>query len=325
MGGGRGDQGVGPYPLGVALARIPGRVRLEGGYQLHTEGEDRAGGSGRDAGGPMTLTGLEGKVAVVTGAGRMRSIGRPIALALARAGCDVVITGTGRPRERYPDDEKAVGWRDIDSVADEIRALGRRALAVVTDVSDAAAVEELADDIFRQFGRVDVVINNASAARGADRVPVIALDLAEWHKVIAVNLHGTFYMSRTFGRRLVEQGRGGSIVNISSVGGKLMAGTTAAYAASKAGIHALTCAMADELGRNDIRVNAICPGIIDTFRLDDIPRGEPFDAMVRAQIPLGRAGSGDDVAWMAVYLCADQGSWISGQLYTVDGGMVRGR
>ena len=196
---------------------------------------------------------------------------------------------------------------------------------MVTDVSDAAAVEDLAEGVLREFGRVDVVVNNASAARGADRVPVLDLELAEWHKVMNVNLNGTFYMSRAFGRRLVEQDRGGCIVNISSVGGKIMAGTTAAYSASKAGIHTLTCAMADELGRNGIRVNAICPGIIDTFRLDDIPRGGPFDTMVRTQIPLGRAGTGEDIAWMVVYLCADQGSWISGQLYTVDGGMVRGR
>src|SRR5689334_24061062 len=89
------------------------------------------------------LTGLEGKVAVVTGAGRMRSIGRPIAVELARAGCDIVLTGTGRSPDRYPDDEKAAGWRDIESVADEVRALGRRAVAVVSDVADAAAVEEL--------------------------------------------------------------------------------------------------------------------------------------------------------------------------------------
>jgi 3-oxoacyl-[acyl-carrier protein] reductase len=294
---------------------------------LRTEDESRAGGETAvtGAGGALALTGLEGKVAVVTGAGRMRSIGRPIAVELARAGCDVVVTGTGRPAERYPDDEKAAGWRDIESVADEVRALGRKAWAVVTDVSDAAAVEDLAEGVMREFGRVDVVVNNAGAARGADRVPVIDLEPAEWHKVINVNLNGTFYMSRTFGRRLVEQDRGGSIINISSVGGKLMAGTTAAYSASKAGIHALTCAMADELGRNGVRVNAICPGIIDTYRLDDIPRGEPFDAMVRKQIPLGRAGTGEDVAWMVIYLCADQGSWISGQLYTVDGGMVRGR
>jgi 3-oxoacyl-[acyl-carrier protein] reductase len=273
----------------------------------------------------LMLTGLDGKVAVVTGAGRMRSIGRPIAVELAQAGCDVVLTGTGRPPERYPDDEKEAGWRDIDSVADEVRALGRRALAVVSDVADADAVERLADEVVGELGRVDIVVNNAGAARGEDRVPVVDLPIEQWRTVIDVNLNGTFYMSRAFGRRLVAQGDGGSIVNISSIGGKMMAARTAAYAASKAGIHALTCAMASELGHDGIRVNAICPGIIDTYRLDDIPRGEQFDNLVARSIPLGRAGAGEDIGWMTVYLCSDQGSWITGQLYTVDGGTLPGR
>jgi 3-oxoacyl-[acyl-carrier protein] reductase len=273
----------------------------------------------------LLLTGLEGKVAVVTGAGRMRSIGRPIAVELARAGCDVVLTGTGRAPERYPDDERAVGWRDIDSVADEIRALDHHALPIVSDVSDPDAVDALVDRVVGELGRVDIVVNNAGAARGDDRVPVVDLAIEQWRTVLDVNLNGTFYMSRAFARALLEQGDGGSIVNISSIGGKLMAARTAAYAASKAGIHALTCAMASELGRDGIRVNAICPGIIDTYRLDDIPRGERWDAMVERQIPLGRAGTGEDVAWMTVYLCSEQGSWITGQLYTVDGGTLPGR
>jgi NAD(P)-dependent dehydrogenase (short-subunit alcohol dehydrogenase family) len=273
----------------------------------------------------LALTGLDGKVAVVTGAGRMRSIGRPIAVELARAGCDVVLTGTGRSPDRYPDDEKAVGWRDIESVAGEVQALGRRALAVVSDVSDPAAVDALADRVVGELGRVDIVVNNAGAARGDDRVPVVDLDIEAWRTVIDVNLNGTFYMSRNFARRMVAQGEGGSIVNISSIGGKIMAARTAAYAASKAGIHALTCAMASELGSSQVRVNAICPGIIDTYRMDDIPRGEQWDALVARQVPLGRAGTGEDVAWMTVFLCSDQGSWITGQLYTVDGGTLPGR
>lgn len=273
----------------------------------------------------MLITGLEGKVAVVTGAGRMRSIGRPIAVELARAGCDVVLTGTGRPPERYPDDERAAGWRDIESVAEEVRALGRRALPVVSDVADADAVDALVEETTAELGRVDIVVNNAGAARGADRVPVIDLDVDVWRTVIEVNLHGTFLMSRAFGRVLVDQGDGGSIVNISSIGGKMMAARTAAYAASKAGIHALTCAMASELGPHGIRVNAVCPGIIDTYRMDDVGRGERWDRMIASQVPLGRAGTGDDIANMVVYLCSDQGSWISGQLYTVDGGTVTGR
>ena len=273
----------------------------------------------------LELTGLEGKVAVVTGAGRMRSIGRPIAVELARAGCDVVLTGTGRPKERYPDDEKAVGWRDIDSVADEVTALGRRALPLVSDVSDWESVQALAGRVIDEFGRVDIVVNNAGAARGSDRVPVIDMDVATWEHVIAVNLHGTFYMSKAFGRLLAEGGRGGSIINISSVAGKMMAARTTAYSASKAGIHALTCGMAVEMGPSGVRVNTICPGIIDTFRMDDIPRGKPWEDLIARSIPLGRAGTGEDVAWMVLYLCSDQGSWITGQLYTVDGGTVPGR
>ncbi len=272
----------------------------------------------------LTLTGLDGKVAVVTGAGRMRSIGRPIAVELARAGCDVVLTGTGRAPDRFPDDEQAAGWRDIESVADEVRALGRRALAVVSDVSDPVAVDDLAGQVVRELGRVDIVVNNAGAARGDDRVPVVDLPVDEWRTVIDVNLTGTFLMSRAFGKLLVTRGDGGSIVNISSVAGKLMGATTAAYSASKAGIHALTCAMASEVGRANVRVNAICPGLIDTSRMDYVGDGSARDRLV-AQVPLGHMGTGDDIAWMTVFLCSDQGAWISGQLYTVDGGMVPGR
>jgi len=182
---------------------------------------------GSEPSGGLTLTGLDGKVVVVTGAGRRRSIGRAIAVELARAGCDVVLTGTGRPPERYPDDEKAVGWRDVDSVADEVRELGRRAFPIVSNVADEVAVARLADTVMHELGRIDFVVNNAGAARGPDRVPVVDLEPDVWRHVIDVNLNGTFYMSRAFGRLLVEQGRGGAIVNISSIGGKMMAARTA--------------------------------------------------------------------------------------------------
>jgi len=270
----------------------------------------------------LKLTGIEGKVAVVTGAGRMRSIGRPIAVELARAGCDVVLTGTGRAPENYPDDEKTAGWRDIESVADEVRAEGRRALATVSDVSDPDAVSNLAERVAEEFGRVDFIVNNAGAARGSDRVPVVDVAIEDWEKVINVNLNGTFYMSKVFGQRLIDQGEGGAIINISSIAGKMLPPNTAAYAASKAGIHALTASMSAEVGQHGIRVNSICPGIIDTYRLDDIPRGEEWNNLVAARIPMGRAGSGEDIAYMTLYLCSEQGSWITGQAYNVDGGTV---
>jgi len=267
------------------------------------------------------LTGLDGRVAVVTGAGRMRSIGRPIAVELARAGCDVVITGTGRPPSAYPADEQAAGWRDIDSVAAEIQALGRRALPLVSDVADERAVEELVATTVRELGRLDIVVNNAGAARGPDRFDVIDLDPAEWRKVIDVNLNGTFLLSRAAARHWRALDTPGCIINISSVGGKIAGPGTAAYSASKAGIHALGAAMAAELGPNGIRVNTVCPGIVDTSRLDDIDRGEHWERL-RKIIPLRRHGVGEDIAHMCVYLCSDQGSWITGQAINVDGGQL---
>ena len=267
------------------------------------------------------LTGLASKVAIVTGAGRMRSIGRPIAVELARAGCDVVITGTGRAPADYPADEQAAGWRDIESVADEIRALGQRCVPVVSDIANESAVDALVARTLEEFDRVDIIVNNAGAARGPDRFNVVDLDPAEWRKVIDVNLNGTFLLSRAAARHWLEVDQPGCIVNISSVGGKIAGPGTAAYSASKAAIHALGAAMAAELGPNGIRVNAICPGIVDTSRLDDIDRGENWERL-RHIIPMRRHGTGEDIANMCVFLCSDQGSWITGQAINVDGGQL---
>lgn len=272
----------------------------------------------------LALTGLDGKVALITGAGRMRSIGRAIALELAKGGCDIVVTGSGRAPEHYPEDEKVAGWLDIESVAEEVRAMGRRALPVVSDVSDLDSVGLLAEQVMVEMGRVDFIINNAGAARAGDRAPVVDVSPEVWRNVINVNLNGTFYMSQVFGRKLIEQGEGGAIINISSIGGKLMAPTTAAYAASKAGIHALTCAMSGEMGPHNIRVNAICPGIVMTSRLDDLSE-EQWAGIIDSYIPLKRAGDPADIGSMVAYLCSEQGNWISGQLYSVDGGQLAGR
>ena len=267
--------------------------------------------------------GLSGKVAIVTGAGRKRSIGRPIAVALAREGCDVVLTGTGRRPEAYPDDEKQSGWRDIDSVAEEVRALGRRAVPLVSDVRDAGAIDRLIERCLSELGHIDILINNAGAARGADRVPVVELDEAIWRNVIDTNLTGTFLMSRAVARQQIKQGTGGRIVNISSIAGKLHGPSTAAYAASKAGIQSLTASMAAELARYQVTVNAVLPGTIDTFRLDDLGRGEEWERRVKQRIPLGRAGTGEDIAEMTAFLCSPRANWITGQSHIVDGGTVR--
>jgi 3-oxoacyl-[acyl-carrier protein] reductase/meso-butanediol dehydrogenase/(S,S)-butanediol dehydrogenase/diacetyl reductase len=266
------------------------------------------------------LTGFDGKVALVTGAGRLRSIGRPIALALARAGCDIVLTGSGKPASAYPPDEQRAGWRDIESVADEVRALGRRVLPLVSDVRDPQAVEALAARVLAEFGRIDFLVNNAGSTRGSDRVPALDLPLSEWQRVLGTNLDGTFYMSRCFAQQMVALGRGGAIVNISSIAGRNRMPNTAAYATSKAAIDVLSTVLAGELGPRGIRVNSVAPGMIDTSRMDDVPRGEVWDRVVKAQIPLGRAGSGEDIAHMVVFLCSEQAAWITGQTFYVDGG-----
>jgi 3-oxoacyl-[acyl-carrier protein] reductase len=267
---------------------------------------------------------LSGKVAIVTGAGRMRSIGRPIAVTLARAGASVVITGTGRPRDRYPDDEKAAGWRDIDSVGDEIEAAGARCLKLISDVSSEQANNELIERTFSEFGRLDILVNNAGAARGDDRVAVVDLSYETWKKVLVTNLDGTFLLSRAAARQMIAQGEGGSIINISSIASKLAGANTAAYASSKAGINALSRAMALELGAQGIRVNAVCPGIIDTFRMDDLGRGQVWQETVKRMIPLGYAGNGQECAEFVLFLVSERGKWITGQAINVDGGTVWG-
>ena len=267
---------------------------------------------------------LAGKVAIVTGAGRMRSIGRPIAKLLAQAGAAIVITGTGRPPERYPDDEKAAGWRDIESVADEIRQAGGRCLALVSDVADPRAVEVLVDRTVAEFGRIDILVNNASAARGPDRVAAVELPYDTWKKVMVTNVDGTFLLSGAAARKMIAQGQGGSIVNISSIASKIAQAKAAAYSASKAAVNALSRSMALDLAPNDIRVNAVCPGIIDTFRMDDLGRGESWEKFVKSFIPLGYPGDGSECAELVLFLVTDRGKWITGQAINIDGGTVWG-
>jgi NAD(P)-dependent dehydrogenase (short-subunit alcohol dehydrogenase family) len=271
----------------------------------------------------LALTGFDGKVAVVTGAGRRRSIGRSIALVLAQAGCDVVITGSGRDPSTFPEDEQAVGWRDVESVADEIRQLGRTATTAICDIANPEHVDHLVNTVREVHGRVDIVVNNAAAAKGEDRNTVVDVDPSVWRRVIEVNLIGTFQMSQAFGRMMLESGAGGSLVNISSIAGKVMEPKGSAYCASKAAVHAMTGCMAAEMGPHNIRVNAIAPGVIDTSRLDADHNSAQWDQWLTNFIPLGRAGSGDDVANAVAFLCSDQGSWITGQTYLVDGGSIR--
>jgi 3-oxoacyl-[acyl-carrier protein] reductase/meso-butanediol dehydrogenase/(S,S)-butanediol dehydrogenase/diacetyl reductase len=287
----------------------------------------------------LEITGLTDKVAVVSGAGRMRSIGHSIALELARSGCNIVLTGTGRPVEKYTAEERDFGWADVESVADEVRELGRRALVAKCDVGEEEQVDNLFEAVGSTFGRVDFVVNNAAAPPRPANFPIAEMSADMFDFVIKVNLRGTFLMSRAFVRKSLELGVGsGAIVNISSESAKRLPARLGAYGASKLGVHALTHVMCHELGAEHIRVNAVCPGFIDTARTrrevpapDAVPAPDRLKGVGRIDlakreeyiaetIPLGRIGTGEDIAYAVTFLCSDQGSWISGQTLSVDGG-----
>jgi 3-oxoacyl-[acyl-carrier protein] reductase len=264
---------------------------------------------------------LDGKVAIVTGAGRLRGIGRAAAVHLARMGADVVVTGTGRSPERYPDDEKVVGWRDIDSTAEQVRQQGRQALPLVVDVKDRAQVQMMVDRTIATFGRVDVLINNAAFARGPDRVPIIELDPDIFQTVIDIKVTGTYLCTKAVLPHMIQQGDGGKIVNISSSAGKRGSANTLAYNAANFAVVGMTQSMARELGKYNINVNCVCPGAVDTYRMDILGRGERWQQMA-VNTPIGRNGTDDEVGGLIAYLCSEAASWIHGQSININGGTV---
>ncbi|MCH7787305.1 MAG: SDR family oxidoreductase [Chloroflexi bacterium] len=262
---------------------------------------------------------LDGKVAIVTGAGRLRGIGRAAAVELARLGADVVVTGTGRNPESFPDDEKAIGWKDIESVADQIRAEGRRPLTLIADISSRESVQNMVDRTIEEFGRVDILINNAAFARGPDRVPILDLDPDIFQRVVDIKLTGTFLCTKAVIKHLIDQGDGGKIVNISSSAGKRGSANTLAYNAGNFGLVGMTQSMARELGPHKINVNCVCPGAVDTHRMDDLGRSERWEQMA-STTPIGRNGTDDEVGAFVAYLCTKAASWIHGQSININGG-----
>jgi 3-oxoacyl-[acyl-carrier protein] reductase len=263
---------------------------------------------------------LDGKVALVTGAGRLRGIGRATALALAELGADVVVTGTGRDPSTYPEDEKKAGWRDVESTAEQIRAHGRRALTWTGDISKSEAVGRLVDSVTTTFGRLDVLVNNAAYPRGNDRVPLPDLDEDVWRKVLEIKLTGAFLLCKRIVPIMVQQ-KWGRIINLSSVAGKRGSPNTAAYNAANFGIQGLTQSLAMEVARHGVTVNAVCPGTIDTARMDVLGRGDGWQRQLE-RIPMGRAASDEEVAGLIGFLCSPAAAFMTGQSINIDGGVV---
>ncbi|MFO1477642.1 MAG: 3-oxoacyl-ACP reductase FabG [Verrucomicrobiota bacterium] len=243
---------------------------------------------------------LENQIAVVTGAGR--GIGRAIALKFASEGADVVCVS--RTVE------------NSEKVAAEVRALGRKAWAVALDVADGAAVVASTEKMLADCGRVDILVNNAGVTRDG---LLMRMSDADWDTVVDTNLKGAFLVARGFCRAMIKQ-RSGRIINISSVIGLIGNAGQCNYAASKAGVIGLTQSMARELASRGITVNAIAPGFIETD-MTSVLKDEMRAALLK-QIPLGSFGQGDDIANAALFLAGPGARYITGQVLTVDGGMV---
>ena len=275
---------------------------------------------------------LNGKIAIVTGAGGKNGIGRAIATRLAQEGADVVVTDIQRSEEAIRPEDRQAGWQGLPSVVAEIEALGRRSLGIFSDVSDSADVESMMAQTLDAFGSVDILVNNAGSRPGRDRVPVVELEEDAFDEVMRVNVRGTFLCSRAVARHMVGRGGPGKIISIASGAGKKGIARYAAYCASKFAIVGFTQALAQELGAQRINVNAICPGLVDTERVDFIaaalvPEGQSSQEhramMIRERserIPLGRVAAGDDIAKMAAFLASGESDYMTGLSISVSGG-----
>jgi len=258
------------------------------------------------------MTILQNKVALVTGAGA--GIGRAIALALAGEGA-------------------AVAAADIDLAVAEKTARAAtgntgRAIAIEADCGDVASIDRMVAQTVAELGRLDIIVNNAGVTRFAD---IMELTEADWDRIHRVNAKGVFFCLQRAAREMIRSG-GGRIVNIASISGRGYAGASnAAYAASKGAVIALTKMAAQQLGRHDINVNAICPGVTRTElgARNAVTRAAArgisvveLQAEQEAQIPIGRANLPEDIAAMALFLASPGARNITGQSYNVDGGLV---
>lgn len=268
---------------------------------------------------------LRGKVALVTGAGRLDGIGAATARALAEAGADIAVSDlcaapTELPHGGNPD------WDELVAVADEIAGLGVESLPFRADVTEKGQVDGMVEAVTARFGRIDILVNNA----GVIIMPLPVLQMPEdvWRKTLDINTTGTFLCCQAVLPGMIERGFG-RIINMASIAAVRPRIFMSAYAASKAAVVALTRSLAQEVGQFGITANAVLPGDIDTgmkqwgMQFESTMTGKAYDAVVgdlEARIPTGRIGTPEDVARMVLYLASDSAEFITGQALNVTGG-----
>ncbi len=258
---------------------------------------------------------LQGKTALVIGAGSTRGIGRAIAVLFAEAGADVAVSGISL---------KGRGC-DLEGTADEIRKLGRRSLAIRADATQEAEVVSLVDAVVREFGRLDILVNNAGASA---HETLLRTTNELWDKAMNVNLKSAYLGCRAAAQVMIKQ-KSGNIINMASIGG-MRPGSACVYGIAKAGVIMMTAWVAREMAPHGVRVNGIAPGPIDTdigvHRIGrspwDVIDGA-YERMIQAgTAPLGRKGQTSDVADLALFLASDASSYITGETVVVDGGIM---
>ncbi len=247
---------------------------------------------------------LTGKRALVTGGNS--GIGAAIARTFARAGADVVVNYHSRPE-------------DAEALAREIRVAGRRAMPIEADVADAESVRAMFGRIEREWGPLDILVNNAGI--DGERAPCAEIALEDWRKVIEINLMGTFHCMRLALQGMVERGRG-VVLNITSVHETIPWAGHSAYTAAKAGVSMLSKTAAQETARHGVRVLCLAPGAIRTKINEDVWRDPEGQADLKAKIPANRMGDADEIARIALMLCADESAYLLGTSVYVDGGML---
>lgn len=280
------------------------------------------------------MSDLSGKVALITGAGGRKGVGRATALKLASSGADIALTDVLRDDSDLPPQERGEQWNGIESVAEEVRELGRHCLTMTADLSNSAEIKGLVTQTVAQFGRLDILVNNARAIIGKDRVPVWELDEDVWHHFLDINLTAVFLGTKFAAPQMIKQGSG-RIINIASNASKRGSAQGSAYSASKFGVLGLTQCAALDLAPHKITVNSVCPGGINTDRMNYAEQaaadaqGVPLETY-RAQVvermnqatPLGRVAEAEDVANLVAFLASDEAEMITGQGYNINGGTI---